>query len=133
MPPVTKLVYCVRRASHLSEEEFQHYWLEHHGPLVRSLWEDGRFPGMLRYVQSHTISGAPSDNLQASRGSGPAYDGITEVWFDVAAQQAGRGTTGAAGDAGERLFEDESKFIDFEHSSVFMTTEHVIFDAADGS
>jgi hypothetical protein len=84
-------------------------------------------------VQSHTISGAPSDNLQASRGSGPAYDGITEVWFDVAAQQAGRGTTGAAGDAGERLFEDESKFIDFEHSSVFMTTEHVIFDAADGS
>ena len=128
MPPYTKLVYCVRRAPHLSEEDFQRYWLERHGPLVRSLWEDGRFPGMVRYVQSHTIPGPASDSLRKSRGSAPAYDGITEVWFDVEAQ-----SPGAGGDAGARLFDDESKFIDFENSAVFMTTEHVIFDQSTGT
>jgi hypothetical protein len=32
---VVKLVYCLRRLSNLSLEEFQRYWLETHGPLVR--------------------------------------------------------------------------------------------------
>ncbi len=31
-----KLVYCLRRLPNLSREEFQRYWLETHGPLVRS-------------------------------------------------------------------------------------------------
>jgi N-methylhydantoinase B len=71
---ITKLVFCVRKRPELSDEEFQTYWLERHGPLVRSFFESGRFPGMVRYVQSHTVFGEPSDRLQASRGSGPAYE-----------------------------------------------------------
>ncbi len=31
-----KFVYCVRRRPDISLEEFRKYWLEHHGPLVRS-------------------------------------------------------------------------------------------------
>jgi uncharacterized protein (TIGR02118 family) len=127
---ITKLVFCVRRKEGLSVEEFQRYWLEEHGPLVRSFFDEGRFPGMIRYVQSHTIVGEPSDRLQASRGSGPAYDGVTEVWFDTAQQGTGDDVVRAASaEAGKRLFEDESTFIDFAGSSVFMTREHVIFDA----
>ena len=33
---ITKLVFCVRKRPELSDEEFQTYWLERHGPLVRS-------------------------------------------------------------------------------------------------
>ena len=31
-----KLTFCLTRASHLTREPFQRYWLESHGPLVRS-------------------------------------------------------------------------------------------------
>ena len=50
-----KLVYCVRRNPSLSREEFLRYWLDEHGPLVRSLRES--VPSMVRYVQSHTFNG----------------------------------------------------------------------------
>jgi len=32
-----KLVFCLRRLPNLSREEFQRYWLDTHGPLVREL------------------------------------------------------------------------------------------------
>jgi hypothetical protein len=32
-----KLVFCLRRLPHLSRGEFQCYWLDSHGPLVRDL------------------------------------------------------------------------------------------------
>ena len=125
---ITKLVFCVRKRPELSNEEFQTYWLERHGPLVRSFFESGNFPGMLRYVQSHTLFGEPSDRLQSSRGSGPAYEGVTEVWFDTERQGGDEAMRAASAEAGKALFEDESKFIDFAGSSVFMTVEHTIFD-----
>ena len=30
-----KLVFCVKRLPHLSREDFQKYWRDRHGPLVR--------------------------------------------------------------------------------------------------
>jgi uncharacterized protein (TIGR02118 family) len=122
----TKLVFCVRRRADLSVEEFQRYWLERHGPLVRSLWESGRFPGMVRYVQSHTDHAA-SEAVRASRGAKEPYDGVTEVWFDPDRQGGDAATRAASAEAGRILLEDESRFIDFADSAVFMTTEHVVF------
>ena len=49
-----KLVYCVHRRPGLSVEEFQRYWLEDHGALVRSLRD--ALP-LKRYVQSHALPG----------------------------------------------------------------------------
>ena len=118
-----KLVYCVRRNPSLSREEFLRYWLDEHGPLVRSLRES--VPSMVRYVQSHTIAGPQTDAVRASRGSGEPYDGITEVWIDPSLD--GSVSPEASAEAGRRLFEDEAKFIDFANSSVFMTEEHEIF------
>jgi len=127
MGELVKLVYCVRKRSDLSDEEFRRYWLERHGPLVRSLWESGRFPGMVKYVQSHTDHAA-SESVRASRGAKPPYDGITEVWMDPSRQGGDEATRRASAEAGKLLLEDERKFIDFENSAVFVTTEHVIFD-----
>ena len=60
-------------------------------------------------------------------GTGEPYDGITEVWWEsLEAVQAGLGAPGSL-EAQQRLIKDESKFIDFARSCVFMTEEHMIF------
>jgi hypothetical protein len=112
---VVKLVFCCRRRPELTREEFQKYWLDEHGPLVRSLRE--ALPQMRRYVQSHTLDTPANDAVQASRG--------TADWFD--SLDAMGSTTEDAATAGRRLLEDESTFIDFANSSVFLTVEHDIF------
>src|SRR4051812_38807503 len=113
MAELVKLVYCVRKRADMSDADFRDYWLNRHGPLVRSLWEKGTFPGMVRYVQSHTDLEA-SEAVRASRGAKPPYDGITEVWMDPS--QQGSGDAAASAAAGKRLLEDESTFIDFANS-----------------
>ena len=118
---MVKLVFCCRRNPDLSREEFQRYWLEEHGRLVRSLRE--AIPSMVRYVQSHTLDTPANDAVRASRGTKEPYDGITEVWFE----ELGGASTEASVAAGRRLIEDESRFIDFAGSSVFYTVEHEIF------
>ena len=118
-----KLVFCCRRRPELGREEFQRYWLDRHGPLVRSV--RAAIPGMRRYVQSHTLETPANDALRASRGSAEPYDGITEVWFDDLSALGA--TTEAAGAAARRLLEDEARFINLARSSVFLTVEHEIF------
>jgi uncharacterized protein (TIGR02118 family) len=123
---ITKIVFCVRRHPSLSVDEFRDYWLHRHGPLVRSLWEKGTFPGMLRYVQSHTIYEADAGRL--ARGTKAPYDGITEVWMDSERGATDAATQQASAEAGRILLQDESTFIDFADSSVFVTIEHTIFE-----
>lgn len=118
---MVKLVFCCRRNPELSRAEFQLYWLEEHARLVRSLRED--IPSMVRYVQSHTLDTPANDAVRVSRGTKEPYDGITEVWFE----ELGGVSTEASVEAGRRLLEDESTFIDFAGSSVFYTVEHEIF------
>lgn len=127
MADLVKLVYCVRKRADMSDEDFRDYWLNRHGPLVRSLWESGRFPGMVRYVQSHTDLDA-SESVRASRGAKPPYDGITEVWMDPSKQGGDDTARAASAEAGKILLDDESKFIDFANSAVFITREHTIFE-----
>lgn len=120
-----KLVYCIRRRSGLGSDEFSRYWLDRHGPLVRSV---ASAIHARRYVQSHTVHPDLNAMLQQSRGLEPPYDGITEVWWE---DRAGfeRGLSDPAGlDAARRLLEDEARFIDFAASRVFLTEEHEIFD-----
>lgn len=118
-----KLVFCCRRRSGLSREEFQRYWLDRHGPLVRRL--RAAIPAMRRYVQSHTLDTPANDAIRAGRRSAEAYDGITEVWFEDLASLGA--TTDEATAAARELLEDEARFIDLPRSSVFLTVEHEIF------
>jgi uncharacterized protein (TIGR02118 family) len=118
-----KLSFCLRRLPRLSREEFQKYWFETHGPLVRKHADALR---IRRYVQTHTLIGDAADSLRASRGGPAGYDGVAELWWasedDVAAALA----TPAGIEAGRVLLEDERKFIDLANSPLFWAREREI-------
>lgn len=121
---MVKLVYCIRRHPDMSADAFRTYWRETHAPRVAELAKALR---ARRYVQSHTLDSLMNEGLRGSRGAGPAYDGVTEVWWDSeeALAEAMRTDEGVA--AGRALLEDEERFIDLEASSLFLTEEHEIF------
>lgn len=121
---MVKLVYCVRRRPDVSPDEFHRYWLEVHGPKVKSVAAAIR---ARRYVQSHTVEPELNQAFIASRGLAPPYDGITEVWWD-AVEDIHAAMASPDGVAAMRmLVEDEARFIDFAESRVFLTTEYPIF------
>ena len=119
-----KLVYCIRRRTDLSLEEFQRYWLEQHAPLVKSFAEA---IGAQRYVQSHTVMPQVNAMLQEARGLETPYDGVTELWWASEADMDQGLNTPEGREAGARLLEDERNFIDFSGSRLFLTEEHEIF------
>ena len=116
-----KLIFCLRRRPHLSRAEFQRYWLDMHGPLVR------QHAGVLRihrYVQAHTLADPLNDALRARRGSDEAFDGVAELWWESRAEFEAA-TASEQGRAASRiLFEDEQRFIDHARSPLFSTEEH---------
>ena len=122
-----KLVYCLRRRADVAPAEFHRYWRESHGPLVTSFVKTMR---ARRYIQSHTLETDLNEGFRASRGLAPAYDGITEVWWNSEEELRASMATPDGGTAYQRLLDDESKFIDFANSRVFMTRENLIFDLA---
>ena len=63
-----RLVFLLRRAPHLSLEEFQTYWRDTHGPLVAS---HATALGMLRYVQVHALDDDINARMAAQRDQDP--------------------------------------------------------------
>jgi uncharacterized protein (TIGR02118 family) len=120
-----KLVFCLRRRDDLSREEFQRYWLEQHGPLVRS---HADALGIRRYVQVHSIDDGISLAVAGPRNPPPPYDGVAELWFDDLEALAVAGSTDEGRAAGAALLADERTFIDLESSPLFLTEEHVIIE-----
>jgi hypothetical protein len=75
----------------------------------------------VRYVQSHAVDTPVIQSLVECRGMGPGHDGITEAWWDsLEALQAATGTSDVQA-AMRMLIEDESNFVDFARSTIFMT------------
>jgi len=120
---MVKLTFCLRRLPHLSREQFQKYWLETHGPLVR---ERASSIGVLRYVQLHTGYDELNAGLRASRGGPDAYDGVAELWFDSADAIGAKLSTEAGRRAAAELLEDERRFIDLANSPLWIADEHPI-------
>ena len=120
---MVKLVFCLTRLPHLSREEFQRYWRERHGPLVR---ESAKALGIRRYVQAHTLDTPLNDALRRGRGGPEAYDGVAELWFDSLEALAAAGGMPEGKAAGRRLVEDERTFIDLARSPVLIAAEHPI-------
>ena len=116
-----KLVYCWNRQPNLSRAEAQHYWRETHGPLVRSHAEVLR---IRRYVQVHTMDTPLNDVIGRSRGTGEAYDGVAELWFDRVEDLAESTATPEGRAAAIELLEDERNFIDTPRSAIFLAEEH---------
>ena len=122
-----KVIFCLRRRPDLSVQEFQRYWLDEHGPLVRS---HQAVLGMVRYVQCHTVHGDMTDRFRASRGAPEPYDGVAELWFENWAAIEALAESPAARAAGKDLLEDEKRFIDLANSPLWYAEEKQVYPPA---
>jgi len=71
---MVKLIVCAKRKPGITHEEFDRYWRENHGPLIKSVPEVIRH--VRKYVQCHIVKNA------APLGAGSDFDGVAELWFD---------------------------------------------------
>jgi uncharacterized protein (TIGR02118 family) len=120
---MVKLVFCLHRLPALSREAFQSYWIEQHGPLVRSHAETLH---IRRYVQVHSLTTGLDVGLRASRGGPEPYDGVAELWWDSIDDLMAGGATEEGRQAGMELLEDERTFIDLARSPLWLAEEHPI-------
>jgi len=121
-----KLAFCLRRRAELSLGEFQRYWLDMHGPLVR---QHAEALGMQRYVQLHTEDHPVNAALQAPRGGPEPFDGIAELWWESVEALVEAVSTPEGRHAAELLLADERRFIDLERSPLFVAREHELHAA----
>ncbi|ABX23157.1 EthD domain-containing protein [Salmonella enterica] len=87
-----KLIMCVKRRTHLTREEFDHYWRNHHTLLVI---KHAECLGIRKYVQTTPIANnAAQSALQQTRNSAPVdFDGCAELWWDLESHLVARKTT----------------------------------------
>jgi uncharacterized protein (TIGR02118 family) len=115
------LMFCLRRLPHLTREQFQDYWRDVHGPLVRS---QAQAMGLSAYVQSHALPEAAQTRLARERGSPASFDGVAQLWWHertLTPQQKD-----AARRANAELLADERKFIDLAASPIFLVQDHEV-------
>ncbi|HEX5379786.1 MAG TPA: EthD domain-containing protein [Phenylobacterium sp.] len=118
-----KLTFCLVRLPHLSRSEFQDYWFNTHGPLVKSV---GEVLGIRRYVQMHSMPDEFSEPLRASRDAPAPFDGVAQLWYDSLEDLGARMQDEAARKASALLLEDEKKFIDHRRSPLWWGEEKPI-------
>jgi uncharacterized protein (TIGR02118 family) len=123
--PIIKVCFFGRHRPELSSEEAGLYWRMQHGPLVRSLAPAARIK---RYLQVHSIETPLNDAVREPRGKmDEPFMGHAELWWDRL-ELAGGATTPEGARAMELLVEDESKFVDFKRSALWVAKEHVFID-----
>ena len=122
-----KLTFCLRRLPGLTLAEFQDYWVNSHGPLVRRLQPA---LGMVRYVQVHRLDSDLADGMRRVRGAPEPYDGVAELWWESEESFRAARRLPEAREAGRLLLEDEAKFIDLPNSPLWLNREQVIYAGA---
>ncbi len=120
-----KIVYCLHRLPHLDRAQFQDYWRNVHGPLVRRHAAALR---IRRYVQAHTLPDDLSLGLRRARGAPEPFDGIAELYYASEEDFRAAGRDPAAREAGRILLEDERRFIDHARSPIWLAREEVVLD-----
>ncbi|MCW5748181.1 MAG: EthD domain-containing protein [Alphaproteobacteria bacterium] len=125
-----KLTFCLHRLPGLSPPQFHDYWLNKHGPLVRS---HAAALGICRYVQTHAIETSFNAGLRGSRQAPEPFDGIAELWWtdDATFERSMRDPVARA--AGKILLADEQTFIDLPRSPLWLNREHEIVAPATAS
>jgi hypothetical protein len=123
--PLVKLFFCFRRPESQSLEECQLYWRTNHGPLIRGVSTGFR---MQRYLQVHYTAHELEAQLTGPRGTQASpYVGHAEAWFNRADLMSMANVPEAAR-AMEIAIEDESLFIDFPRSAMWIGKERVFID-----
>jgi len=125
MSSIVKFYYPIRQLPHLSEEEAQLYWVSNHGPLIRRTAAAGH---VKRYIQVHRYKDEIETQFREVRGTEvDPYIGHAELWFDRTGRVAGADTPERVR-ARELALEDESRFIDFRRSCMWLAKEWVFVD-----
>ena len=75
-----KLIICATRKAGISPKEFDTYWRDKHGPLIKSVPEFARH--IRKYVQCHRVENTVPFGIAGS------YDGVAELWFDSVEEAA---------------------------------------------
>ena len=109
----------------MSREDFQKYWFESHGPLVR---KHGNTLNIKRYVQVHTADHELNQSFREGRGGPEAYDGVAELWWESAEDLRAGMATEEGQAAALELLEDERTFIDLANSPLWIATERTIIE-----
>jgi uncharacterized protein (TIGR02118 family) len=119
-----QIAFCLRKLPSLSDREFHDYWLNIHGPLVKSVADK---VGLKKYIQLHTLDTPLNALAREPRGAPEPFDGIAEAWWeDMAALEKALNDPEAAS-VWKLLIEDEKKFIDLPNSPVWFAEEkHMI-------
>ena len=118
-----KLTFAARRLPQMSLSEFQRYWRENHGPLVR---ERAKALRIKRYVQVHRLDSPVNDAMRASREAADSYDGTAELWWESIEEMVAATSSEEGRQAGKELLDDERKFIDLRRSALWVGEEHEI-------
>ena len=72
---MVKLIICAKRKTWMTRKEFDAYWQNQHGPLVKSVPEFMRH--VRKYVQCHILANS------APLGAAAPYDGVAELRWDT--------------------------------------------------
>ncbi|MFK7913655.1 MAG: EthD domain-containing protein [Pseudomonadales bacterium] len=120
---LVKLYFPLRAQRELGEDAAQAYWRHNHGPIIR---RQADCSGIMRYVQVHRADDELEAQLRSGRGTAvEPYTGHAELWFDRSV--LGQATPERRA-AGARAITDESTFIDFPRSAIWLAKEHVFVD-----
>jgi EthD domain len=118
-----RLHFALRPRKELNDAEARRYWLEEHGPLIRS---HAPARGLLAYNQVHRCDCPLVSAFSAPRGTtADPFLGHAESWFERPAGERPLPETRAAMDA---AIQDERKFIDLSASTILVGKELVFVD-----
>ncbi len=116
-----RLTFLLRRKAGMSLEEFQHYWLNEHGPMLAS---HASHLAMTRCVLVRTLTEGQG-LLGGTRGPmEPPYDGVTEIWWDSMATLTAAAETPAGRGAIDAIVADERTFVDHPSSPLWFGYEY---------
>ncbi|MEU7468492.1 EthD domain-containing protein [Streptomyces sp. NPDC044984] len=108
-----KFAFMINRIDGMTFEEFVEHHRDRHAPLFTSI------PEAQRYVKKYTVSHpVPAEGYPS-----PAYDGLTEIWFESWADHDAFFTSE---NYKELVNPDESKFIDLDSVAVMVTEERTV-------
>jgi hypothetical protein len=120
---IMRLHFALRARDGLGDAETKRYWLEDHGPLIRS---HAPARGLLAYNQVHRRDSPLEAVFRESRGTvADAYLGHAESWFERPDGSAPRPEQQSAIDA---AIEDERAFIDWRASTILVGKELLFVD-----
>ena len=108
-----KFVYMINRIDGMTVEAFVEHHREHHAPLFTSIPEAQQY--LKRYTVSHPVPAASYPK--------PAYDGLTEIWFE---NWDDHDAFFGSENYKELVHPDEATFIDVASVAIMVTEEKIV-------